>query len=107
MSEARKFFRVRWWSYTSFTSLAFIDPSIGRTNIVHRTEYELEDFGGFMNYRLKIDWATIPGYICYDYDSDTFLQIIRHPMKRDDCKAYEANPLLANHPFVPRQPLWD
>lgn len=75
--------------------------------IVRGFEYELEAIETLLHYVLEIDWARTRGYLWWDYYSDTFSPIIPHPIGRDDGKAYEAKPLLANPPSVPRQAVPD
>lgn len=71
--------------------------------MVCRTDYELETMETLLDYVLEIDCAKPPGYLWYDYDSDKFSPTIRHPLSKNVGLAYEARPMLADSPLVPRQ----
>ena len=83
-------------------SLVQFVRKLGLHNVLRETEYRVEEVETLLTYVAETDWSKTPGFLWYDYDSDTFAAIPRHPAGRDDAKEYPTRVVL---PLGRRPPL--
>ncbi|CAN8061915.1 unnamed protein product [Agarophyton chilense] len=57
------------------------------------TQFGVEETEPLLDHVLEVEWGKIPRILRYDWDTDSFKPIPRHPQGRDDARAYPAKPL--------------
>ena len=76
------------------TGLISYVRELGVQNIVRGTEFDPRETETLLRYAAETDWTKTPGFLWYDYETDRFSAIPRHPGGHDDGKAYPTRVVL-------------
>lgn len=76
------------------TGLISYVRELGVQNIVRGTEFDPRETETLLRYAAETDWTKTPGFLWYDYETDRFSAMPRHPGGHDDGKAYPTRVVL-------------
>ena len=70
------------------TGLISYVRELGVQDIVRGTEFDPRETETLLRYGAETDWTKTPGFLWYDYETDRFSAMLRHPGGNEDGKAY-------------------
>ena len=73
---------------------AFSVRELGVQDIIRGTEFDPRETETLLRYAAEADWTKSPGFLWYNYETDRFSAMRRHPGEHDDIKAHPTRVVL-------------